>query len=57
MQRGHPHERADEKKCKPCDGNVAPLTRDEAQTLMKQLNADWQLSADDKSLHREWKFQ
>jgi 4a-hydroxytetrahydrobiopterin dehydratase len=46
-----------EKKCKPCDGNVAPLTRDEAQTLMKQLNADWQLSADDKSLHREWKFR
>jgi 4a-hydroxytetrahydrobiopterin dehydratase len=46
-----------EKKCQPCDGNVAPLTRDEAQTLMKQLNADWQLAADGKSLHREWKFR
>ena len=24
---------------------------------MKQLHGDWQLSADSKSLHREWKFR
>jgi 4a-hydroxytetrahydrobiopterin dehydratase len=46
-----------QKKCKPCDGKVPPLTRDEATTLMKQLSTDWQLSADGKSLQREWKFR
>jgi 4a-hydroxytetrahydrobiopterin dehydratase len=46
-----------DKKCQPCDGKVAPLTRDQAQPLIDQLHDDWQLSADAKSLHREWKFR
>jgi 4a-hydroxytetrahydrobiopterin dehydratase len=46
-----------QKKCKPCDGKVAPLTRNEAQVLMKQLSDLWQLSADAKNLQREWKFR
>jgi 4a-hydroxytetrahydrobiopterin dehydratase len=46
-----------EKKCVPCEGGVAPLTRPEAEKLMGQLQADWKLSDDGKSLHREWKFR
>jgi 4a-hydroxytetrahydrobiopterin dehydratase len=46
-----------EKKCVPCEGGVAPLTRPEAERLMGQLQADWKLSDDGKSLHREWKFR
>jgi 4a-hydroxytetrahydrobiopterin dehydratase len=46
-----------EKKCKPCEGGIDPLTRDQAQALMQQLHADWRLSDDAKSLHREWKFR
>jgi 4a-hydroxytetrahydrobiopterin dehydratase len=46
-----------QKKCKPCEGGIAPLTRAEAQALMKQLQSEWQLSEDSKSLHREWKFR
>jgi 4a-hydroxytetrahydrobiopterin dehydratase len=46
-----------EKKCKPCEGGIEPLTRDQAQALMKQLQSDWRLSEDSKSLHREWKFR
>ena len=46
-----------EKKCKPCEGGIDPLTRDQAQGLMKQLHGDWRLSDDGKSLHREWKFR
>ena len=46
-----------EKKCKPCEGGIDPLTREQAQVLMKQLHGDWQLSQDGKSLHREWKFR
>ena len=46
-----------EKKCKPCEGGIDPLTREQAQTLMQQLHGDWRLSDDGKSLHREWKFR
>jgi 4a-hydroxytetrahydrobiopterin dehydratase len=46
-----------EKKCKPCEGGIEPLTRDQAQALMKQLHGDWRLSDDSKSLHGEWKFR
>lgn len=45
------------KKCKPCEGGVNPLSRAEAQTLMQQLQPEWKLADDSKSLHREWKFK
>jgi 4a-hydroxytetrahydrobiopterin dehydratase len=46
-----------QKHCKPCEGGTAPLTRGEAQALMRQLHADWQLAQDGKSIRREWKFK
>lgn len=46
-----------EKQCKPCEGGVEPLSRAEAQTLMQQLQPQWKLADDGKSLHREWKFK
>ena len=46
-----------EKKCKPCEGGIDPLTKEQALALMKQLHADWRLSDDGKSIHREWKFR
>jgi 4a-hydroxytetrahydrobiopterin dehydratase len=46
-----------EKKCKPCEGGVQPLSRTAAQALMQQLQPQWQLAEDGKSLHREWKFK
>jgi 4a-hydroxytetrahydrobiopterin dehydratase len=46
-----------EKKCKPCEGGIDPLTREQAQVLMQQLHGEWRLSDDGKSLHREWKFR
>lgn len=45
------------KKCIPCEGGVDPLTRDRAQTLLKQLDSEWQLSEDGQSIQREWKFR
>ena len=46
-----------QKHCKPCEGGTAPLTRAEAQALMRQLHADWKLADDGKSIRREWKFK
>ena len=36
---------------------MAPLTRDEALALLKQLQPDWSLAQDAKSLKREYKFK
>ncbi len=46
-----------EKRCKPCEGGVPPLTRAEAQGLMKQLAAGWHLADDAKSIRRELAFK
>lgn len=46
-----------EKKCKPCERGVEPLSRTQAQVLMQQLQPEWKLADDGKSLHREWKFK
>jgi 4a-hydroxytetrahydrobiopterin dehydratase len=46
-----------EQHCKPCEGGVAPLTLDEAESLMKQLGSAWQLAADGRSIRGEWKFR
>jgi len=45
------------KKCVPCEGGVAPLSRAEAEALSAELNPDWQLAADAKSLKRAFKFK
>jgi 4a-hydroxytetrahydrobiopterin dehydratase len=45
------------KHCKPCDGGVPAMSKAEAQAVMKQLDANWQLSDDAKSIRREWQFK
>ena len=46
-----------QKKCVPCEGGVAPLSREQAQALMKQLGPQWTLADDAKSIRSEWKFR
>jgi 4a-hydroxytetrahydrobiopterin dehydratase len=46
-----------EKRCKPCEGGVAPLTRAQAGDLMRQLSSEWRLADDARSIHREFKFK
>ena len=45
-----------EKRCKPCEGGMPALTRAAAEAQRIQLAAGWQLSADSKSLAREFRF-
>ena len=45
-----------ERKCKPCEGGVEPLSADQAGELMSALHSDWQLSASGKDISREFKF-
>ena len=46
-----------DKKCVPCEGGVAALTKAEAEKLRAKLAADWKLSDDAKSIRRELKFK
>ena len=45
------------KHCVPCEGGVAPLTREQATSLMGQLGSEWALAQDASSLRAEWKFR
>jgi 4a-hydroxytetrahydrobiopterin dehydratase len=46
-----------ERKCKPCDGGVPPLTRAEAQQYLAQLAPGWALGENTRSLRRELAFR
>ncbi len=46
-----------EKHCKPCEGGVAPYSREEAQRLMSQLDKEWVLSTEGPYLRREFRFR
>jgi 4a-hydroxytetrahydrobiopterin dehydratase len=46
-----------EKQCKPCEGGVEPLKKEEAQRLSGQLAAEWKLAEDAASIRREYKFK
>jgi 4a-hydroxytetrahydrobiopterin dehydratase len=41
------------KKCKPCEGGVEPMSAAQVSEQLKQLPG-WRLSADGKSIRREW---
>lgn len=44
------------KRCKPCEGGVAPLNAQQASAQMSALSPDWRLSADARNLTREFTF-
>jgi 4a-hydroxytetrahydrobiopterin dehydratase len=44
-----------DKRCKPCEGGVAPLSRTQAAGLSEQLTG-WQLSADGREIAQDFRF-
>ncbi len=46
-----------EKKCRPCEGGMPPLTREQVEPLARQLSPDWVLSKDGPYLRREFRFK
>lgn len=46
-------EKLTDKKCKPCEGGVPPVSRDEVEELLTNL-AGWKLSDDGIRIRREW---
>lgn len=45
------------KKCKPCEGGVAPLSADEARALMKSLHSAWRLDDAAATIERHFEFK
>lgn len=46
-----------EKKCKACEGGIAPLTRGESEKMLGQLAGGWTLTADASALRRAFAFK
>lgn len=46
-----------EQHCKPCEGGIQPLSESASHAFLKRLHADWKLSADGKSIRREFQFK
>jgi 4a-hydroxytetrahydrobiopterin dehydratase len=45
-----------DRHCKPCEGGVAPMTREEAQATMGQIPG-WELSDDATTITRRFEFK
>ena len=45
-----------DKKCKPCEGGVQPLTADEARAKLAELHAGWTLNDALTSIERDFNF-
>ena len=46
-----------ERRCKPCEGGVAPLSAAQARSMMGELDAGWKLADDARSIRRELAFR
>jgi 4a-hydroxytetrahydrobiopterin dehydratase len=45
------------RKCKPCEGGMAPLSRGEAERLLVQISGAWVLTDDAHAIRREFAFR
>ena len=45
-----------DKSCKPCEGGVDPLSRQESEAAMSQIE-DWVLSEDASTISRKFQFK
>ena len=43
-------------RCEPCEGGVDPLTREQAEQYLEELDNAWRISDDGKSIAREFTF-
>lgn len=46
-----------ERKCKPCEGGIAALSREAAGELLAQISSGWRLSEDARHIRREFSFR
>ncbi len=45
-----------DKRCRPCEGGVEPLSAEQSAELMRALHTDWSLSEDGLEISRSFEF-
>jgi 4a-hydroxytetrahydrobiopterin dehydratase len=45
------------RRCAPCEGGIAALSRAAAEEVLQRLDEAWQLSLDATSIQREFRFR
>jgi 4a-hydroxytetrahydrobiopterin dehydratase len=45
-----------QRKCRPCEGGIAPLTRTDAESMLTALSG-WHLTPNGKAIRREWRVK
>jgi|SRR5271165_172195 len=45
------------RKCAPCEGGIAPLEAAQARALLAELDPEWRISEDARTLRRALKFK
>ena len=45
------------RKCKPCEGGIAPLTGAAAGRFLAQVTSAWTLTKDGRAIRREFRFR
>jgi 4a-hydroxytetrahydrobiopterin dehydratase len=46
-----------DRRCVPCEGGIAPMSRTAAEEVMQRLDEGWQLADDGASIQRELRFR
>lgn len=46
-----------ERKCTPCEGGTQPLERGKAEELLAQIDDDWSIDEDGRTIRREFRFK
>jgi len=50
-------EKLADKRCRPCEGGVEPLSAEQTTELLRALHEDWVLSEDSLEISRGFEFQ
>ncbi len=45
-----------QERCVPCEGGIAPLSPDQARSLLKELQEGWSLTDDARAIARDFTF-
>jgi len=53
---GHMKKNLAKRRCKPCEGDVDPLRREQVKDLMEALHDSWSVSDDGREIHRRFEF-
>jgi 4a-hydroxytetrahydrobiopterin dehydratase len=46
-----------DRKCAPCEGGTEPLDREQAESMLAELDEGWSIVDDGRAIEKEFRFQ